>query len=49
MRDYADNHAGAYYINGGRTYRVEVVVRGLAQAIGINADKGTTEEVFQMW
>lgn len=47
VRDYADNHGGAFYVNGGAHPNKLSLVRGLAQAIGINADKGTTEEVFQ--
>ncbi len=47
VREYADTHASAYYINGGAHPNKLSLVRGLAQAIGINADKGTTEEVFQ--
>lgn len=47
VREYADNHANAYYINGGAHARKLSLVRGLAQAVGLNADKGTSEEVLQ--
>jgi DNA transposition AAA+ family ATPase len=47
VREYADNNANAYYINGGAHARKISLVRGLAQAVGLNPDKGTTEEVFQ--
>lgn len=46
-REYAETHANAFYVNGGSFPRKIRFIRALAQAVGINPDHATTEEVFQ--
>lgn len=46
-REYAETHANAFYVNGGSHPRKIRFIRALAQAVGINPDQATTEEVFQ--